>query len=51
MLSQLQYIKMDDIIKMVSKFGLGAFRAKFYIEPVYWSIAIHPLDCHLLGLK
>ena len=40
----LQYIKMDDIIKMVSKFGLDALMAKFDIESAYRNIAIHPLD-------
>ena len=42
---------MDDIIKMVSKFGPGALTAKFDIESAYRNIAIHPLDRHLLGLK
>ena len=42
----LQYIKMDDIIKMVSKFGLDALMAKFDIESAYRNIAIHPLDHH-----
>ena len=46
-----QYIKMDDIIKMVSKFGPGALMAKFDIESAYRNIAINPSDCHLLGLK
>ena len=47
----LQYIKMDDIIKMVSKFGPGALMAKFDIESAYRNIVIHPSDRHLLGLK
>ena len=47
----LQYIKMNDIIKMVSKFGPGALMAKFDIESAYRNIAIHPSDCHLLGLE
>ena len=47
----LQYIKMDDIIKMASKFGPGALMAKFDIESAYRNIAIHPSDSHLLGLK
>ena len=47
----LQYIKMDDIIKMVSKFGPGVLVAKFVIESAYRKIAIHPSDRHLLGLK
>jgi len=42
----LQYIKIDDIIMMVSKFGPGALMAKFDIMS-----AVHPLDHHLLGLK
>ena len=42
---------MDDIIKMVSKFGPGALMAKFDIESAYWNIAIHPSDRHLLGFK
>ena len=42
---------MDDIIKMVSKFGPSALMAKFDIESAYWNIALHPSDCHLLGLK
>ena len=42
---------MDDIIKMVSKFGPGALMAKFDIESAYRNIAIHPSDRHLLGLK
>ena len=47
----LQYIKMDDIIKVVSKCGPGALMAKFDIESAYQNIAIHPSDRHLLGLK
>ena len=50
-LRHLQYIKMDDIIKMVSKFGPGAPLAKFDIESAYRNIAIHPSDRHLLGFK
>ena len=42
---------MDDIIKVVSKFGPGAVMAKFDIESAYRNIAIHPLDRHLLGFK
>ena len=47
----LQYIKIDDIIKMASKFGPGALLAIFDIESAYRNIAIHPLDRYLLGLK
>ena len=42
---------MDDIIKLVFKFGPGTLMAKFDIETAYWNIAIHPSDRHLLGLK
>ena len=42
---------MDDIIKMVSKFGPGALMAKFDIESAYQNIAINPSDRHLLGLN
>ena len=42
---------MDDIIKMVSKFRLGALMAKFEIESACRNITIHPSDRHLLGLK
>ena len=38
----LQYFKMDDIIKTVSKFGPGALMAKFDIESAYRNIAINP---------
>ena len=42
---------MDDIIKMVSKFGPGTLMAKFDVESAYRNIAIHPSACHLFGLK
>ena len=38
----LQYIKIDDIIKMVLKFGPGALMAKFDIESAHRNIAVHP---------
>ena len=47
----LQYIKRDDIIKLVSKFGPGALMAKFDIDFAYRNIAVHPLDRRLLSLK
>ena len=50
-MESIQYIKMDDIIKMVSKFGSGALMAKFDIDSAYRNIAIHPSDRHLLDLK
>lgn len=47
----LQYIKIDDIIKMLSKFGPGALMAKFDIESAYRNIAVYPPDRYLLGMK
>ena len=38
----LQYIKIDDIINMVLKFGPGALMAKFDIESAHRNIAVHP---------
>ena len=40
----LQYIRVDDIIKMVSKFGHGALMAKFDVKPAYHNLAVHPSD-------
>lgn len=45
------YIKVDEIIRMVSKFGKGALLAKFDVEAAYRNIAVHPADRALLGLK
>ena len=47
----LQNTKMDDIIKMVSKFGPGALMAKFDIESAYRNIAIHPFRPPSIGLE
>ena len=47
----LKYIKMDDIIKMVSKFGPGALMAKCDIESAYQNIVVYPSEHHLLSLK
>ena len=44
-------LQLDDIIKMVSKFGPGALMAKFDNESACRNIAIHPADRQLLGLK
>ncbi|KAK3697016.1 hypothetical protein QZH41_002913 [Actinostola sp. cb2023] len=40
----LQYIRVDDIVKMVSKFGFGALIAKFDVLTAYRNVAIHPSD-------
>ena len=47
----LQYIRVDDIIKMVSKFGQGALMAKFDVETAYHNLAVHPTDRYLIGMK
>lgn len=47
----LQYIRVDDIIKMVSKFGQGALMAKFDVEAAYRNLAVHPTDRYLIGMK
>ena len=47
----LQYIRVDDIIKMVYKFGQGASMAKFDVESAYRNLAVHPSDRYLLGMK
>jgi len=47
----LQYIRVDDIVKMVSKFGFGALIAKFDVLAAYRNVAIHPSDRALLGMR
>jgi len=47
----LQYIRVDQIINMVSKYGPGALMAKFDVEAAYRNIAVHPSDRYLLGMK
>ena len=47
----LQYIRVDDIVKMVYKFGRGALMAKFDVESAYRNIAVHPSHRFLLGMK
>ena len=47
----LQYIKLDQIIGMVSRFGKGALMAKFDVESAYRNIPVSPKDRYLLGLK
>lgn len=47
----LQYIRVDDIIKMVSKFGQGALMAKFDVEAAYRNLAVHPTDRYLIGMN
>lgn len=47
----LQYITVDQIIRMISKYGSGALIAKFDVEAAYCNIAVHPSDRYLLGFK
>ena len=47
----LQYIKVDQVICMVSRYGPGALMAKFDVESAYWNIPVHPDDCFLLGMR
>lgn len=46
----LQYIKVDDIIRMVDAYGPGALMAKFDVLAAFRNIAIHPADRPLLGM-
>ena len=47
----LHYIKIDDVVRMISKFGLGALMGKFDVESAYRNIAVHPSDRYLLGMR
>ncbi|KAK3734847.1 hypothetical protein QZH41_011755 [Actinostola sp. cb2023] len=47
----LQYIRVDQIIQMVSDLGRGALMAKFDVESAYRNVAVHPSDRYLLGMK
>ena len=47
----LQYIRVDDIIRMVSRYGPGTLMARFDVEAAYHNIAVHPADRFLLGMK
>ena len=47
----MQYITVDQIIRMVSKYGPGALMAKFDVEAAYRNIAVNPCDHFLLGMK
>ena len=47
----LQYIRVDDIIRMVAKYGNGAQIAKFDVLAAYRNVAIHPADRYLLGMQ
>ena len=47
----MQYITVDQIIRMISSYGLGALMAKFDVEAAYRNIAVHPSDRYLLGMR
>ena len=47
----LQYITVDQIIRMISSYGLGALIATFDVEAAYRNIAVHPSDRYLLGMR
>ena len=47
----MHYIQIDQIIHIVSKYGLGAQMAKFDVEVAYHNILMHPDDCFLLGMR
>ena len=48
---QLQHIHVDDIIKLVCKYGRGALMATCDVESAYRDVAVHPSDRSLLGMK
>ena len=47
----LQYIKVDQVIRMVSRYGPDALMAKFDVESAYRNIPVHPDDRFLLGMR
>lgn len=47
----LQYIKVDDVIKMVAALGQGALIAKFDVLTAFRNIPVHPSVRPLLGMK
>lgn len=47
----LHYIKLEEIVAMVNRWGQGALMAKFDVESAYCNIPVHPSERFLLGLK
>ena len=47
----MQYVLVDDIIRMVVRHGRGALIAKFDVEAAYRNIPVSSSDRYLLGLK
>ena len=47
----LHYIKLDQVIRVVSKLGVGALMAKFDVEAAYRNMPVHQSHRVLLGMK
>ena len=47
----LQYIEVDQVIRMVSRYGPGVLMAKLDVESTYRNIPVHPDDRFLLGMR
>lgn len=47
----MQYIKIDDVVNMISNLEKGALFAKFDVESAYRNVPVHAADRHLLGMK
>ena len=47
----LQYITVNQIITIVSKYGSGALMGKLDVKVAYRNIAVHPSDCYFLGIS
>ena len=46
----LQYVKVDDAIRILKSLGPGSFMAKTDVKSAFRLIPVHPEDCHLLGI-
>lgn len=49
--STVQYEGLDQVIKLVKRFGKGAMMAKTDIEDAFRIICLHPSEYHLLGFS
>ena len=47
----LQYISVDDAIKILMALGLGALMAKFDVESAYGNVAMRPDEHYLFGMR
>ena len=47
----LDYIKIDQVIRLVSKLCMGACMATFDVEAACHNMPVHPPHCILLGMK